>query len=85
MEAMAETIQRSQLFDHSELACGWWPYRMPRLQCRRSRLGLGQGRVTANECLGTKAKVQEKMNQFFGGLAHRNYPLPNPVTGPSML
>ena len=27
--------------------------------------------VTANECLGTKAKVQEKMNQFFGGLAHR--------------
>ena len=25
--------------------------------------------VTANECLGTKAKVQEKMNQFFGGLA----------------
>ena len=27
--------------------------------------------VTANECLGTKAKVQEKMNQFFGGLIHR--------------
>ena len=27
--------------------------------------------VTANECLGTKAKVQEKMNEFFGGLAHR--------------
>ena len=27
--------------------------------------------VTANECLGTKAKVQEKMNAFFGGLAHR--------------
>ena len=27
--------------------------------------------VTANECLGTKAQVQEKMNQFFGGLAHR--------------
>ena len=24
--------------------------------------------VTANECHGTKAKVQEKMNQFFGGL-----------------
>ena len=27
--------------------------------------------VTANECLGTKAKVQEKMYAFFGGLAHR--------------
>ena len=27
--------------------------------------------VTANECLGTKAKVQEKMYVFFGGLAHR--------------
>ncbi len=27
--------------------------------------------VTANECLGTKAQVQEKMNAFFGGLAHR--------------
>ena len=27
--------------------------------------------VTANECLGTKAKVQEKINGFFGGLAHR--------------
>ena len=27
--------------------------------------------VTANECHGTKAKVQEKMNQFFGGLIHR--------------
>jgi len=27
--------------------------------------------VTANECLGTKAKVQEKMDDFFGGLAHR--------------
>ncbi len=27
--------------------------------------------VTANECLGTKAKVQEKMYGFFGGLAHR--------------
>ena len=27
--------------------------------------------VTANECLGTKAQVQEKMNQFFGGLIHR--------------
>ncbi len=27
--------------------------------------------VTANECLGTKAKVQEKMNGFFGGLDHR--------------
>ena len=27
--------------------------------------------VTANECHGTKAQVQEKMNQFFGGLAHR--------------
>ena len=27
--------------------------------------------VTANECLGTKAKVQEKMNQFFDGLTHR--------------
>ena len=27
--------------------------------------------VTANECLGTKAKVQEKMDEFFGGLAHR--------------
>ena len=27
--------------------------------------------VPANECLGTKAKVQEKMNQFFGGLIHR--------------
>ena len=39
--------------------------------------------VTANECHGTKAKVQEKMN-FFGGLAHRkDEVLPNPVTGPS--
>ena len=28
--------------------------------------------VTANECLGTKAQVQEKMNAFFGGLTHRN-------------
>ena len=27
--------------------------------------------VTANECLGTKAQVQEKMYVFFGGLAHR--------------
>ena len=27
--------------------------------------------VTANEYLGTKAQVQEKMNAFFGGLAHR--------------
>ncbi len=27
--------------------------------------------VTANECLGTKAKVQEKINGFFGGLTHR--------------
>ncbi len=27
--------------------------------------------VTANECLGTKAKVQEKVNGFFAGLAHR--------------
>lgn len=27
--------------------------------------------VTANECLGTKAKVQEKINGFFRGLAHR--------------
>ena len=27
--------------------------------------------VTANECLGTKAQVQEKMNAFFGGLDHR--------------
>ena len=27
--------------------------------------------VTTNECLGTKAQVQEKMNAFFGGLAHR--------------
>lgn len=27
--------------------------------------------VTANECLGTKAKVQERVNQFFGKLAHR--------------
>ena len=27
--------------------------------------------VTANECLGTKAKVQEKINEFFRGLAHR--------------
>ena len=27
--------------------------------------------VTANECLGTKAQVKEKMNAFFGGLAHR--------------
>ena len=27
--------------------------------------------VTANECLGTKAKVQEKMYVFFNGLAHR--------------
>ena len=28
--------------------------------------------VTANECLGTKAQVQEKMNAFFDGLTHRN-------------
>ena len=27
--------------------------------------------VTANECLGTKAQVQEKMNAFFDGLTHR--------------
>jgi len=27
--------------------------------------------VTANECLRTKAKVREKINEFFGGLAHR--------------
>jgi len=27
--------------------------------------------VTANECLGTKAKVQEKINEFFRGLAYR--------------
>jgi hypothetical protein len=27
--------------------------------------------VTANECLGTKAKVQERVNAFFGKLAHR--------------
>ena len=33
--------------------------------CRRT------GGTTANECLGTKAQVQEKMNAFFGGLAHR--------------
>ncbi len=26
---------------------------------------------TANECLGTAAKVREKINGFFGGLAHR--------------
>ena len=28
--------------------------------------------LTANECLGTKAQVQEKMNAFFDGLTHRN-------------
>ena len=28
--------------------------------------------VTAHECLGTKAQVQEKMNAFFDGLTHRN-------------
>ena len=28
--------------------------------------------VTANECLGTKAQVPEKMNAFFDGLTHRN-------------
>ena len=28
--------------------------------------------VTANECLGTKAQVQEKMNAFFDGPTHRN-------------
>jgi len=33
--------------------------------------GTGPEEVTANECLGTKAKVQEKMDHFFGGLAHR--------------
>jgi len=27
--------------------------------------------VTANECLGTKEKVQERVNRFFDGLAHR--------------
>ena len=27
--------------------------------------------VTANECLGTKAQVQEKINAFFDGLTHR--------------
>ena len=31
-----------------------------RLQRRRSRLGLAREEVTANECLGTKAKVQER-------------------------
>ena len=42
--------------------------------------------VTANECLGTKAQVQEKMNAFFDGLTHRKgseTSLPNPVTGQS--
>ena len=63
--------QRFAAIDHSELASavGGLTGLQPRLQCRRSRLG--QRRVTANECHGTKAKVQEKMNQFFGGLAHR--------------
>ncbi len=27
--------------------------------------------VTANECLGTKAEVQERINGFFAGIAHR--------------
>ena len=42
--------------------------------------------VTANECLGTKAQVQEKMNAFFDRLTHRKdevRPLPNTVTGQS--
>jgi hypothetical protein len=29
------------------------------------------GYSKANECLGTKAKVQERVNGFFGKLAHR--------------
>ena len=33
--------------------------------------GWAREEVTANECLGTKAKVQEKINEFFRGLAHR--------------
>jgi transposase len=31
----------------------------------------GRAEVTANQCLGTKAKVQEKMRKFFETLAHR--------------
>lgn len=31
----------------------------------------GRAEVTANQCLGTKAKVQEKMRVFFETLAHR--------------
>ena len=34
-------------------------------------LGLGHATGRANECLGTKAKVQEKMYVFFDGLTHR--------------
>ncbi|HLE79761.1 MAG TPA: hypothetical protein VJA25_00540, partial [Dehalococcoidia bacterium] len=31
----------------------------------------GRAEVTANQCLGTKAKVQEKMRKFFETLAYR--------------
>ena len=33
--------------------------------------GWAREEVTANTCLGTKAKVQEKLAQFFAGLAER--------------
>jgi len=37
--------------------------------CRSAKADwdLAREEVTANECLGTKAKVQEKINGFFGG------------------
>ena len=41
--------------------------------------------VTANECHGTKAKVQEKMNPSAGHRKESETSLPNPVTGPSYL
>ena len=50
---------------------GFWSFR--RLGCHPAmvRADCLREEVTANECLGTKAQVPEKMNAFFDGLAHR--------------
>ena len=68
------------------LHLGWWPYR-PTADFNADEAVWDWAREEPRPCLGTKAKVQEKMNQFFGGLAQRKdrseTSLPNPVTGPS--
>ena len=64
----------SQLFDHSELASARLvalPAYSPDFNADEAVWDWAREEVTANECHGTKAQVQEKMNQFFGGLAHR--------------